>query len=227
MPVSAAIREAVLDALALVLPVSCAGCGAPDRPVCASCRRAFQGELLERRLPGGLIVRSAAAHEGVAGRVVVAFKDEARTEAAAVLGPALRRAVVPALTEPAPVLVPIPGAGVAYRRRGFLPLALLARAGRLRLSPRLIRTRRVADQAALGAVARRDNAAGSMAAVGDLAGVPVVLLDDVVTTGATLCEAARALRAAGARVLGAATVTATPFRSPRAGGVPGRVPGTR
>ncbi|WP_225991356.1 ComF family protein [Actinomadura montaniterrae] len=74
--------------------------------------------------------------------------------------------------------------------------------------------RRVADQAGLGARARRDNLSGALEAVGRaaLAGRRVVLVDDVITTGASLAEAARALRAAGADVVAAATVAATPLR---------------
>ena len=69
--------------------------------------------------------------------------------------------------------------------------------------------RRVADQSGLDAAGRSANLAGALRASSDLSGVPVVVVDDVVTTGATLVEAARALRDAGALVRGAAVVAAT------------------
>ena len=65
---------------------------------------------------------------------------------------------------------------------------------------------------------RAANLAGSLSVPGRLvalvAGRPVVIVDDVVTTGATLTEAARALRAAGAEVVAAASVAATSRRTP-------------
>jgi predicted amidophosphoribosyltransferase len=73
--------------------------------------------------------------------------------------------------------------------------------------------RRVRDQAELGAHERRQNLHGALAvrprAAGDLAGRRVVIMDDVVTTGATLAEAARALTCAGAHVVGACCLCVT------------------
>ena len=62
------------------------------------------------------------------------------------------------------------------------------------------------------AAARAANLAGALAVRRPLDGLPVVVVDDVVTTGATLVEAARALRDGGARVLGAAVVAAVERR---------------
>lgn len=89
---------------------------------------------------------------------------------------------------------------------------------RLRWAPVLRVVRRLADQAGLDARARAANLAGAFAArdgpvrslvAPSLAGRTVVLLDDVLTTGATLAEAARAVREAGGVVRGAAVVAAT------------------
>ncbi|MCC9146442.1 MULTISPECIES: phosphoribosyltransferase family protein [unclassified Arthrobacter] len=67
-------------------------------------------------------------------------------------------------------------------------------------------------QKGLGSSARRRNVRNTMTAgpPGALAGVDCLVLDDVLTTGATLAEAVRALRAAGATVRGAAVIAATP-----------------
>jgi predicted amidophosphoribosyltransferase len=79
--------------------------------------------------------------------------------------------------------------------------------------PALAVRRSVRDQAGLDRAARSANLAGSVrlrrSAVGRLRGRAVVLVDDVVTTGATLAEAARVLRASGLDVVGAAVVAAT------------------
>jgi predicted amidophosphoribosyltransferase len=80
----------------------------------------------------------------------------------------------------------------------------------------LLPARAVADQAGLTSAQRAAYLRGALRAVG-APGLPVVVVDDVVTTGATLVEAARALGAQGHQVLGAAVVAATSRhrRSPR------------
>lgn len=135
------------------------------------------------------------------------------------------------------VLVPVPGTGRALRRRGYSPLGLLLGALRTRgllpartsLEPLLRHTRtsplqllhsggsRAAlrnsrrSQKHLGRKGRRTNVYGTMTAggAGSLTGVRTLVVDDVLTTGATIAEAARALRAAGARVEVAVVIAAT------------------
>ncbi|MFJ8468617.1 ComF family protein [Streptomyces swartbergensis] len=122
----------------------------------------------------------------------------------------------------APVLlVPVPSGRRAVRTRGHDPARriALAAAGELRRSgvPArvlvVLRQRRaVADQSELNSRQRQDNLAGALAVVPGgarlLSGGPVVLVDDVMTTGASLAEAARAVRAAGpvSNAVGAAAV---------------------
>ena len=77
--------------------------------------------------------------------------------------------------------------------------------------PSLVFVKRVRDQAGLSALARADNVRGSLA-VRRVPAAPVVLIDDIVTTGATLGEAVRAFRARGVPVVGAAVMADRPLR---------------
>jgi predicted amidophosphoribosyltransferase len=113
------------------------------------------------------------------------------------------------------------------RRRGHDPLLRMTRhaAGAVRRTggqatvARLLRpAARVRDQATLGAEERAVNLHGALRARRPAvsADAPVVVVDDVITTGATAREAQRALEEAGFRVLGVAAVAATRRRDPRA-----------
>ncbi|BDZ46002.1 ComF family protein [Naasia aerilata] len=221
---AAGLREAMEDALALVLPVACAGCGAPDRAVCPACRAALAGPVVARRLTSArLDVVSGTSYEGAAARIVTALKDGGLTEAAGALAVPLRRAVDAAsalVPDTHLLLVPAPSAARSTRRRGYVPIELVARAARLPVTRSLRSIRTVRDQASLGAAERLENVAGSMVAHPRVTGRTVLLIDDVVTTGSTLAEAARAVRQAGGSVLAAATITATPAHSSAASGGP-------
>jgi predicted amidophosphoribosyltransferase len=122
------------------------------------------------------------------------------------------------------LLVPVPSRRRARGRRGadvVLRLSLQAarqvRAGgvSVRVVPALRLGRRVADQAGLSRTGRAGNVAGAMrlraGAAAEVSGRAVVVVDDVVTTGASAGEAARVLGATGALPLGVAAVSATPL----------------
>src|SRR6267378_847163 len=116
-----------------------------------------------------------------------------------------------AAVPPRAVLVPIPLARERERERGFNQAALVAeRVARGLGAPLrerwLARTRATAPQTELDAVERRANVRGAFVASTAAAGADVVLVDDVLTTGATAGECARALRAAGAASVGLLTV---------------------
>jgi predicted amidophosphoribosyltransferase len=118
------------------------------------------------------------------------------------------------------LLVPVPSARAAVRARGHDPALRITTAAVRRLRARRLparcldvlgQTRGVADQAGLTAAERLANLAGALTVVRPAAirDRRLVIVDDVITTGATLAEAARALRAAGAEVLAVAVVAAT------------------
>lgn len=210
MSLHAALTRSFRDALTFWLPVSCAGCGVVDSDLCRGCRDALNARRIRRPIQPGLSVTSVLVFEGVAARVIRAIKEEGRTSLARELAPALDELL--RLSVPAgAVLTTVPGTRAAFRRRGFRPLDVLMRRAGWR-HERLLRVARATDdQRGLGRRARRENVGGAFVSR-PVAGGTVVVLDDVVTTGATLAEAARALRAAGADEVVALALADTPRR---------------
>lgn len=212
---------ASLDALSVLLPVACAGCARPDRGLCRECRAALTGPPVRRRLEGGLEVVAALPYDGVVRRSILAFKESGRTDLARALAVPLAAALDAALTtcsmeHPGMVgirLCPVPPGANSQRRRGFDPVRLLARHAAARPIERMLRRETGATQKLLGVDERRANIAGTMSVRHSLEGVPVLLVDDVITSGATFEEAARAIVEAGGSLVGAVALAATPLRS--------------
>ena len=214
--------RALRDAAAVLLPVECAGCGAADRSVCAQCRAALAGPARRVSRPG-VTGWAGLEYAGHAAQAIRAFKDAGRTDAARALAVPLAAAIRAALAEaavrsvggvPRLEVCTVPSTAAAYRARGYAPVGmLLARCG-LRASPVLRLARLRADQAGLDRDARRANAAGGFVAPRPLAGRRFLLVDDVITTGSTLAEASRAIRAAGGVVVSVAVLADTPLRHP-------------
>lgn len=209
----ASVRDALADALSLAFPIACAGCGDPGRPLCRACAAELAPQPQRQILDGGLPVWSGLEYGGVTARALRALKEEGRTAIARDLAPALRAALGAAASgRKGLIVVPVPTSRAAMRRRGYRVVDLLVRRAGVDATPLLRAVRHVADQRALGREERAANAAGSLRSR-PAAGAHVVIADDVVTTGATLREAARALTEAGAQVVGAVTVAATPRRA--------------
>lgn len=211
----------------LVLPVECAGCRVTGTRWCPDCER----DLRERTagwprhtepVPNPLgfpRTVAAGAYAGALRAAVVAYKDDGRAELRDPLAALLAQALSWCAGPRAALVVPMPSAPAAVRARGESPVTLLARSAAGRLAQpiavldALSVARPVADQAGLGHRERAANLHRAYAVrprfAQRLAGRPVLLVDDVVTTGATLAEATRAVGAVGGRVLGAAVVAAT------------------
>lgn len=213
--VLAAIRGAVLDAWAVLMPVECAGCGAPDRAICAECAGRIRADVTPRSLPHGLTVFTALRYEHEVRRMVIAMKEQNRTDVARALAVPLARAVARGLElgaggrAPVEVLA-VPSSRAAFRARGYDPVALMLRSGGTRPTRALVPARSTARQKTLALDERAANSRNSMRARGQLNGRRFLIVDDVLTSGATIAEAVRATTAAGGEVVGAAALAFTP-----------------
>ncbi len=208
----ALIRSAILDAWAVISPVSCAGCGAEDRALCTSCRARLTAAPHSHVIPGASFrVTSALDYDDCVRRAIIAFKEQSRTDIARVLARALREAVVRAADSGRVELVSVPSNRQSLRSRGYDPVSVLVARARLPpAAPVLVRFRETASQKTLDRESRRTNQELSLRARSCLEGRRFLLVDDVVTTGSTLLEAARAITDASGCVVAAATLAATP-----------------
>lgn len=236
--------------LDLLLPAECISCRRPGASWCARCLSALRGAAFaggpaevspEPRPPGLPVVLAWGAYLDPLRTAIAQWKDADRRDVAPVLAgllaSAVDRAVDAAGWRGRPVvLVPVPSSRSAARRRGDLPLVDVAARAAQRLGRdgssapvtmpvrALAHVRRVADQAGLGTAGRFGNLRGSMHVPSRwtpvVRGRRCLVVDDVMTTGSTLAEAARALRVAGAADVRAATIAATRLRRER----PGRGP---
>jgi predicted amidophosphoribosyltransferase len=223
------LRDAFAD---LVLGGVCAGCERPGRAVCPDCRTELSGTPYPTwpdPVPPGLAPPTAvAAYDGAVRALLVAHKEHGRYQLASVLGDGLASAVAGGLAAAglrAAWLCPVPTTPARVRARGHDPLGRitavcvrrLRRSGYdVRMAAALRVGRRTEDQAGLDASRRAANLAGAFGVQRGwperLSGQPVLVVDDVLTTGATLAEACRALRSAGVSPVGCAVVAATRLR---------------
>lgn len=201
----------------LALGTECVHCGRPGRAWCANCDLDLQSAVEPRTVDAAWVV-VCADYDGCLPSAIVGYKDHGVVSLRDQLGAVLAAGVAHLLdagVEPCP-LVPVPSSPSAVRRRGFDHILGLAQsAGSLLDLPvqPTLRSRRRADSARLGASARRANLEGSMRVVLPGTG-PVILVDDVRTTGATLRESRRVLDTAGHPVVGQVVIASSIWGDP-------------
>lgn len=217
---------------------ACVGCGRPGTPMCGSCGEPLRRppvlaypDPAPAHLPPTYAV---TAYDGPVRAALVAHKERRVLALRRPLGTALAHSVLGVVTHPGlssaalrvpPVLVTVCSEPRVVRQRGHDALWRLAtrcqrdlrRLGLpLALRPALQLSRRVADQSGLDAARRTANLHGAYCVRAGYARWlrrrPVIVLDDIVTTGATAAEAARALHTSGALPIGVAVVAATERR---------------
>lgn len=209
--------DAAATVLALVLPVVCVGCGVADRALCRACRSALDALPTRTRLVAGVRLDAAHEYDGLVRTLVLEWKLRGRVDV--VRGLTRRTAdLVRSALAAAPagtVVLRVPPSPRGHRRRGFDPVVTVLRRAGVRRA-RALRRVPLPDPVrgdgphAAGAAGRGQKERTAIervaATVGTLAadgvdGQDVVLVDDVVTTGVTMAEAIRAVRAAGGRVI--------------------------
>jgi ComF family protein len=198
-------------------PPWCAVCGLPfphpmgEDAVCADCAR--ERASWQR-------ARAVLRYDKHSRRLVLSLKHGDRTHLAKALGRWMHRAGGEVLAG-ADLLVPVPLHWTRLFTRQYNQAAMLAHAIRAAGGPPvapdwLVRRRRTPSQGRLGPLARARNVRGAFALRNgrDVRGKRLVIVDDVLTTGATVEECARVLRREGAAFIGVLTVA----RAVRAGG---------
>jgi predicted amidophosphoribosyltransferase len=204
----------VLD---LVLPLECGGCGAPSTRWCAACANALalkpdDPRLILPRVDPGVPVWALGRYAGARRQAIIAVKEHGRGDLIAPLSSALAAGLTRLLdwgiVERPLTLVPAPTRRSAARRRGGDPVTRMAAAMTIpgvRVVVALRMRALVRDSVGLSTAARQRNISGRVRLHNRIAG-NVLLVDDIVTTGATATESVRSLWGGGARVAGVLAV---------------------
>jgi len=214
--------------LDLILPLECGGCGAPATRWCDACAHALlvapdEPHVVNPRVDPQVPVFALGRYAGARRHAILAMKEHGRGDLTAPLARALAVGVHRLLTwgmaETPLTIVPAPTRPSAARRRGGDPVTRVARLAAAAVPghpdiavAQALRMKALArDSMGLGTAARERNIAGRVLLRGRRGRPPggdVVIVDDVVTTGATARESVRVLSAAGVRVAAVLAIAA-------------------
>lgn len=211
--------------LDLILPLECGGCGAPSTRWCDACAvelavKPDEPHLVDPRIDPQAPVFALGRYAGARRQAILALKEHGRADLVAPLARALaiglHRLLTWGILEPPLTIVPAPTRRSAARRRGGDPVARLAAAAvaahsGLAVVPALRMTALARDSVGLRPAARERNIAGRVLLRGrpeKLQRTEVLIVDDIVTTGATARESVRVLRSAGVRVAAVLAIAA-------------------
>lgn len=207
----------------IIFPSRCIGCSRLGISICSECRRQWHPHIYHRAIIANsesFPVVSAIQYSPIASRVLLSAKEGQIKAADELIIHGLNHSLKYFINKYGyGTLIYIPSRKSATRKRGrnFLHeiTADVARVAGLPTSSPLIHIRKVKDQSQLNSSQRAANLSGAFSVPESLGntGGKVIVIDDLITTGATLTEAIRALRTAGFAVLGAVTTcTAKPLR---------------
>ncbi|MGA3254334.1 MAG: ComF family protein [Mycobacterium sp.] len=211
--------------LDLILPLQCGGCGAPSTRWCDACALelsvpADKPHVVNPRVDPQVPVFALGRYAGARRQAILAMKEHGRGDLVAPLSWALaigvHRLLVWGMVETPLTIVPAPTRRSAARRRGGDPVTRMARmavtaiAGRRDITVvQALRMKALTrDSVGLGTAARERNIAGRVLLRGARPRTEVVLVDDIVTTGATARESVKILHAAGVRVAAVLAIAA-------------------
>ncbi len=205
--------KSILELKHLLFPIRCFGCRELGYSICSKCRKLWNPHLYQSKV-FNLTVYSAIAYSPVAKNILLAAKEQSIKSADQLVRTAMRTSLHELFQKyPSCALVPIPSRLASNRRRGrdFInEMAIfVAKDMGVGVLPLLEHERVIRDQSKLNIAGRRENLAMALSIKpefrGNYSGEKVVILDDLVTTGATINEANRALTRGGFKVQAAAT----------------------